>query len=194
MSGSNFWSGTGFALTTLDVKFSSQIFATNAVIVVTGAYDNGPSSTPRNVQLTELNFFERAQPGTFANWQLQNFTDAQLTNSAIGISSADPDGDGVPNLLEFAVGGNPLVADATNAVVRGAAFSASQFAIQFQERTALGNVARQFQSSGDLLNWANTPPAAVNLLQNSGGNSIYQALFPFQLTPQFFRIQYSVTN
>ena len=193
-TGTNFWSGPMAALATLDVKLSPPVYVTNAVVVMTGAYDNGNISAPRNVQVAELNFFERAQPGTFADWQLNHFTDAQLTNSASGTASADPDADGVPNLLEFAVGGNPAMADATNAIVRGSPFSASQFAIQFQERTALGNVARQFQSSGDLLNWTNTAPAAVNGLQTVAGNSIYRALFPFQLAPQFFRIQYSVTN
>jgi hypothetical protein len=146
------------------------------------------------VQVVELNFFERAQPGTFADWQLQNFTDAQLTNSAIGTANADPDGDGVPNLLEFAAGGNPLAADATNTAVRGSQFSTGQFAFQFQERNSLGNVVRQFQSSGDLLNWSNTTPAAVNPLQNLGGTTVYQALFPLQISPQFFRLGYSITN
>jgi hypothetical protein len=63
----------------------------------------------------EVTFFERAQPGTFADWQLQHFTDAELNDSSVGSSHADPDGDGLPNLLEFAQGGDPLMADATNA-------------------------------------------------------------------------------
>lgn len=193
-TGSNVWSGTGNALTALNVELPRPIYATNAAIIITSAYDSGSPTDPRNVQLAELDFYERAQPGTFADWLLQNFTDAQLTNSAIGTAAADPDGDGVPNLLEFAVGGNPLVSDATNAVVRAAIFSASQFAIQFHERNALGNVARQFQSSDDLLNWTNTAPATVNVLQNFGTSSLLQAQFPFQLAPQFFRLQYSVTN
>ncbi len=134
------------------------------------------------------------QPGTFADWQLQNFTDAQLTNSAIGTADRRPDGDGVPNLLEFAVGGNPLVADATNAVVRGELAHGNQLAFQFQERNALGNVARQFQSSGDLLNWTNTMPTSVSPLQNLGVSSLYQAVFPVQDVAHFFRIRYTVTN
>jgi hypothetical protein len=193
-SGSNFWSGTGFALTTLDVKLSSPVYATNVVIVITGAYDNGTTVNPRNVQLTELNFFERALPGTYGDWSLNNFTDAQLTNSVIGIASADPDGDGVPNLLEFAIGGNPFMADATNAIVRGMKNSADQFAIQYQERNNLGNVTRQLQSSLDLQNWTNTSPVSINVLQNVGPVLTYQALFPLESQPHFFRLSYNVTN
>ena len=192
-SGSNFWSGTGFPLATLDVKLSSLVYATNAVIVVSGAYDNGGTSNPRNVQLTELNFFERAVPGTFGDWSLNNFSDAQLTNAAVGTASADPDGDAIPNLLEFAAGGDPFAADATNASVRGLDMT-NQFAIQFQERNFLGDVGRQFQSSSDLLSWSNTAPVALNALQNFGASSLFQATFPYQLNPRFFRIRYSVTN
>lgn len=193
VSGTNFWSGPMAAQSTLDVKLASPLYLTNAVMAITGAYDNGNTTSPRNVQVVELNFFERALPGTFADWQLNNFTDAQLTNSAVGIAGADPDGDGVPNLLEFAAGGNPLAADATNALVGGLNLS-NQFAFQFQERNVLGNVARQFQAAGDLLSWTNIAPASVMPLQNLGGATIYLALFPRQLAPQFFRIRYSVTN
>jgi hypothetical protein len=193
-SGSNFWSGTMAAMSTLDVKLSPPVCATNITLVITGSYDGGNTNAPRNTQVVEWSFFERAQPGTFGDWQLNYFTDAQLTNSAVSGTTADPDGDGVPNLLEFAVGGNPLVPDATNAVVRGSQISAGQFAIQFQERTSLGNVVRQFQSSGDLLNWSNVVPVAVNPLQNSGSVTIYQAVFPLQTSLRFFRLGYSVTN
>ena len=185
----NTMTGTG----TLDVKFSPPRYATNAELYITGSYYQGNSANPENVQIVEFNLYERAQPGTFGDWQLQNFTDAQLTNAAVGAANADPDSDGVPNLLEFAVGGNPWIADATNAVVNGF-LSNGQFAFRFQERSALGNVVRQFQSSPDLLNWTNASPAAVNVLQNFGGSSLYSAAFPMQLTPQYFRIRYSVTN
>jgi hypothetical protein len=179
---------------TLDVKFSSPIYATNAELYVTGSYYHGNSSNPENVQVVEFDLYERAQPGTFADWQLQNFTDAQLTNAAIGSASADPDGDGVPNLLEFAVGGNPSVADATNAAVKNISLPAGQFAFQFQERSALGNVARQFQGSPDLFSWTNTVPLQLSTVQTNGNNLIYQAAFSVQNFRQFFRIQYNVTN
>ena len=192
-SGSNFWSGTGFALTTLDVKLPVPVLATNVVLVATGAYDNGPSSTPRNLQLSELDFYERAQPGTFGDWQLHHFTDAQLTNAAIGIAPADPDGDGVPNLLEFVVGGDPLVPDATNAVLKATA-TGGQFYFQFQERSALGNVARQFQASGDLLTWTNLAPPPLTPVRTNGGNVLYSATLPLQNYLQFFRLQYRLTN
>jgi F5/8 type C domain len=176
---------------TLDVKFSPSCDATNAELYITGAYDRGDTNSPRNVQVVELNFFERAQPGTFADWQLHHFTEAQLTNAVIGSANADPDGDGVPNLLEFAVGGNPLVSDATNAVASASQISAGQFAIRFQERDSLGDVQRQFEASPDLLQWLTATPLQINVLSNLGSVSIKQAVFPIHPGTTFYRISYS---
>jgi len=185
----NTMTGTG----TLDMKFSPPLYATNAEIYITGSYYHGSSTNPENVQVVEFALFERAQPGTFGDWQLHNFTEAQLTNSSIGAANADPDGDGVPNLLEFAVGGNPWIADATNAVLRGFS-SGGQWSLQFQERNALGNVARQFQGSGNLTSWSNIVPTSVTWLKNDGADSLYQATFPRQASPEFLRLWYGVTN
>jgi hypothetical protein len=129
----------------------------------------------------------------YNNWTAGWFG-TNAANPAIAGVNADPDGDGVPNLLEYAVGGNPLVADATNAVVRGLLFSSGQFAFQFLQRNPPGSVTVQFQSSANLLSWTNTAPASVTVLQNFGVNSLCQAVFPVQVTSQFFRIRYSVTD
>ena len=193
-SGTNFWSGAMAATSALDVKLSPPVYVTNVVLVITGAYDKGVTNQPRNVQVVEADFFERALPGTYADWELNYFTDAQLANPAVSGISADPDGDGTPNLLEFATGGSPWVADGTNALVKGLLAGRSQLAFQFQERNPLGNVSRQFQSSGDLAYWTNTTPVTVNALQNFGAKTVYQALFPLQNSRQYFRILYSLTN
>ena len=182
------------ATDTLDVKFPTPLYATNAELYITGSYYHGNPVNAQNVQVVEFNLFERARPGTFADWRLQHFSDAQLTNSAVGTNAADPDGDGVPNLLEFATGGDPFVPDATNATVQGSLSGGNQFVFQFQERNELGDVVREFQSSGNLLDWTNIAPAAVNLVQSLGVSSLYQAIFPMPEVAHFFRIRYSLAN
>jgi hypothetical protein len=134
-----------------------------------------------------------SQTALYNNWAASWFG-TNASNASIAGMNADPDGAGVPNLLEYAVGGNPLVAGATNATVQGWLFSPSQFSLRYLLRNPPNSVTAQFQSSGDLLNWSNTSPAAVNVLQNFGANSVYQALFPVQFSPQFFRLWYGVTN
>jgi hypothetical protein len=44
-------------------------------------------------------------------WRLTHFGTTEGTGTAA--NSADPDGDGIPNILEYALGSNPLVADRT---------------------------------------------------------------------------------
>jgi len=55
----------------------------------------------------------------WAQWQLQNFTAAQLTNPAVSGLTADPDGDGAVNLVEYALYRLPFVSDNTNAAFAG---------------------------------------------------------------------------
>ena len=180
------------ATASLDVKLAAPVYATNAELYVTGSYYQGNSANPQNVQVVEFQLFERAQPGTFADWQLHCFTDAQLTNAAIGTAYADPDGDGIPNLLEFAVGGSPLISDRTNTQFRAVARSGGQFVFQFQERPSLGNVIRQFQASPDLQGWTNVGPAQLIQVGPVGSNVLYQAVFPVLPSLQFYRLQYSL--
>ena len=40
-------------------------------------------------------------------WRAQYFTATELTNAAVSGDAADPDGDGIPNLVEFAFNLNP---------------------------------------------------------------------------------------
>ena len=47
----------------------------------------------------------------YNNWQIDNFSTAQLADSAVIADDADPDGDGKSNMLEYATNTNPLVKD-----------------------------------------------------------------------------------
>jgi hypothetical protein len=46
----------------------------------------------------------------FAAWQQRAFSAAELADAAVSGASADPDGDGVPNLVEFATGSDTRTA------------------------------------------------------------------------------------
>ncbi len=58
----------------------------------------------------------------FDNWCLAEFG-TNANNSSIAGSLADPDGDGIPNLIEYALGGNPNVPDAATILPQGAIIS-----------------------------------------------------------------------
>lgn len=49
---------------------------------------------------------------SFTGWLRRFFSEAERSNPALSGDLADPDGDGIPNLLEFVLGLNPRLADA----------------------------------------------------------------------------------
>jgi hypothetical protein len=55
-------------------------------------------------------------PITFAEWQPGFFSPAEISDPNIAGPSADPDADGLPNVMEFASGANPRVSDGQNVI------------------------------------------------------------------------------
>jgi hypothetical protein len=141
--------------------------------------------------VVEVVFFERALPGTFGDWALRQFTSAQLADSSVSGPGADPDGDGAPNLLEFAMGGQPLVADAENLRLQGASVSGGQFGFHFRQRKDLGGLTRQFFSSTDLSAWTPVSPLNVSTDQDFGDVVQLLATMTAPAQPSFFRVSFS---
>ena len=104
--------------TTVSFDFTAPILTGSTVDFVANC---GPA--------TDLNFdyvYYPAQvsvpaptPTTFAAWQSENFTAAEIVNPAIGGVMAMPAGDGVPNLFKYAAGLAPKVPSATSFTTRG---------------------------------------------------------------------------
>ncbi len=190
-AGTNVYQGTMLGTATLDVLVSPPVYATNAMLWITSSYDPSFPSNSRNVQVVELNFLERAAPGTYGDWAVRQFTDAQLSDPAIGAADADPDSDGVRNLAEFAMGGNPLVADGAAMSLQPVSSSAGTFAFSFRERKDLGDVARHFESSTNLVDWSEVSPSSLSILASSSQTYMRAAVFPLLSGGAYFRLRYS---
>jgi hypothetical protein len=188
------YQGTMAPTATLDLRLSPPVNATNAELLITSAYDRGSSTNPRNVQIDEISFFERAMPGTYGDWALHTFTDAQLSDPTLGATTADPDHDGAPNLVEFAMGGSPFVADAANMVLQPLNSPPDSFAFTFRERKNLGDVQRRFESSTDLVSWAEVTPSNLVTLSNMPDVYLRAAVFPARDAAAFFRLRFSVQS
>lgn len=189
-SGTNVYQGTMAPTVALDVRLPQPFAATNAVLVITGAYDRGSSTNPRNVQVNEILFFERALPGTFGDWALHQFTEAQIADTTLSGALGDPDGDGVSNLAEFAVGGNPLNADASLAALHFVGATNGTFTFTFRERKNLGDVQRLFETSTDLVNWTEATALQVTTVANLPEVYVRAAAFSAQDAVSFWRVKF----
>jgi hypothetical protein len=190
LDGVPIYSGRMAASASLDVTLSPPAYASNAQLLITSSYDPSFPSNSRNVQVVELTFYERAPPDTFGDWALRHFSDAQVADPTVSCPVADPDQDGVLNLLEFATGCDPLLSDAANAKVQTGSAPPGQFALRFRERKNLVGLSRQFLISNDLVTWSAVTPLTVSAVQDFGEAALLEAVFSALSTRSFFRISY----
>jgi hypothetical protein len=188
------YQGTMSATTTLDVLLSPPVAVTNALLLITSSYDPTYPTSPRNVQVIETVFYERAMPGTYADWQLNHFTDTQLADASVSGLGADPDGDGVPNLLEFAAAADPWAADAALAKVEAAQTVTNTLRLRYRERASLSDVSRGFQLSTNLALWSEVTPVSLTTISNLGSVLVRDAVFPSRDAAGFYRVRFSRTN
>jgi hypothetical protein len=121
---------------------------------------------------------------------MQTLSSAELTNSFYEGPLADPDGDGVPNIVEFAVGGNPLISDASFAQLQAIPVSSGQFAFEYHQRKNLGDVTAVIENSTNLINWSVLDPQSVTNVSDLGNAWLLRANIPARTAPGYFRIQY----
>lgn len=106
-------------------------------------------------------------------WERLHGLDLFAANGAL-----DPENDGVPNLLEYAFGGNPKVADARERGVQSAwsEVSGSLFMrLGFFRRMGDAGLLVKVQESADLVNWADLPlpQQILGAPQNMGDGTEY---------------------
>jgi len=101
-------------------------------------------------------------------WRFSHFG-TNSGNPAIAGDFADPDGDGVLNLMEFALAADPNVANTNRSPA--AAISGNHFQIYFHRNTAATNLTYVVESSGSLTGWspAMTYTAGTDWVANMPG-------------------------
>lgn len=87
---------------------------------------------------------------TFEDWRVTHFTTAELANTAISGGTADPDGDGTPNLMEYAFMLDPWENESLPVALGVANI---YITLTFPERTNLTPSSIWLQGSDDLGHW-----------------------------------------
>ncbi|HPA18552.1 MAG TPA: hypothetical protein PLU30_12450 [Verrucomicrobiae bacterium] len=90
------------------------------------------------------------QPTALESWRFQYFGTTEDTGNAA--NTADPEQDGIPNLIEFAFGLHPLQCNAGQ--LPKCTVSGGNLTIEFPEPNGVSGITYGAESSTNLINWA----------------------------------------
>jgi hypothetical protein len=126
-------------------------------------------------------------------WRFARFTTAELADDAISGPSADPDADGLPNLLEYSLNAEPTTSDATlhEPVVTNVA---DHLTLTYTRPTVISDITYAVEWSGDLQSWSSDSEAIESMATTDNGDGtttvVVRAVSDLSTTPrQFLRLR-----
>lgn len=128
----------------------------------------------------------------WVQWQRQVFTSTQLTNPVVSGLTADPDGDGAVNLVEYAFNQQPFVPDNTNAPFTGidTNISDGSLSLRYTRNAAAIDVAFNADVSTNLVTWFSGRNVVTGPVPISTNGSLltekFHAMVPLAASPQQF--------
>ena len=123
----------------------------------------------RNPFVDDPYFADRVFADTTARgaWRFQKFTSAQLASAALSGDDADPDGDGLPNLLEYALNLAPLAPDGATPSAHPSATPVTLgsgepgLAFAYRRNRHAADLAYTIEVSTDLESWSTAAPVST---------------------------------
>ena len=112
---------------------------------------------------------------TFSEWQAAHFTTAELADPAISGANADPDGDGRPNLIEYAFGLDPLVADQD---ASSSAIGPNGLTLTYPEVVGATDLLYHLEQSPDLWHWVTPNSPTRSILSDDGTKRLVSVFNP----------------
>lgn len=164
-------SATTASLTLANVTFDD---AGEYDVVVTNSGGNVTSASATVTVLTPLQF-----------WRLTHF--GSIADTGAAAADADPDGDGLSNLLEYALGLDPATASGGGDLTVGVADG--NWTYSFARPSDRSDLTYVVEVSTDLVNWS-TAGVTLSLVSDTGGVATYRATYPTASADKlFFRLK-----
>ena len=131
------------------IPVSDSIAQGDRTVTVAVAADFGLVRDPSQAAVVTI------QDKPFDAWRFAHFTSLELANSAISGETADPDGDGIPNLIEYALNFNPKSPNLLSAMMENLG---GYLAISIPKNPAATDITWNAETTGDLKSWT---PAVI---------------------------------
>jgi hypothetical protein len=119
-----------------------------------------PATTYQLSSLSNATVTLRDRP--FDSWRKAQFNPAELLEPTVSGVLADPDGDGLSNLMEYTLGLAPKLADTTNRPF--ASIVGDELHYTFTRNPEALDVTTEVQTSTDLVYWSSGPGACEEIL------------------------------
>jgi hypothetical protein len=139
----------------------------------------GISATSAPVTLTV------SPPVSYGSWQNRYFTPAQLANSGTSGDLASPAGDGIPNLLKYALNLSPWEAG-TGALPAAGIFNAggiSYLSLTYNALIGGSDITYIVEVSGDLQTWNAGPGYTTLVGQRNNADGVTESVTVSDLVP-----------
>lgn len=125
---------------------------------------------------------------SFRQWQVSNFG-AQANNAQIADPNASPSGDGIANLIKYALGLDPNAPASQGMPVLSR--DGGQLSLSYNKAAYATNIVTQVEWSTDLVHWSTTGVTST-VLSDDGHTQEIRASVPAGTTSKFLRL--SVTQ
>jgi hypothetical protein len=132
---------------------------------------------------------------SYEAWRAKHFTSGELADPTVSGDNADPDGDGLANLLEYANGVDPRTSSPAPRLT--AAFDSEgtepQFVVSFRRLLLAHEIDYTLESSDDLKSWSSVSAETSERTLNQDGTVTTQTRIGMTEAPRtrFFRLRVS---
>jgi uncharacterized delta-60 repeat protein len=169
-----------FILTTNPVHGTLSGVAPNLIYYPDGDYNGSDNFAFKvndgQVDSTNQGIVSITVKTSFAQWQQKHFTPQELNDAAISGDAADPDGDGINNLLEYAFALDPKLPSST-ANLPKPFLGPTYFSVVYTRAVGAADLTFGLEQSADLTAWSPIVPTNV-VLADDGATQTVKAEVP----------------